>query len=739
MIKQLTPQFKSFAKLIEHFWQNDLGANCEVSALPLANGELHISAVDKSVGKTTSIALLPFAENDAELEQTPLGYLPKLQSQDPTVKALVKAIILAANHIGDDPRFSALKLVHNDAGAGHLMDAILAQRMEIGISAFGPYVFEKADEKVGHSCTLEFFDSINESRVRFVLLGPKAQQPDEGPLMQAQDEFDGVQVPVGPFLAEITVVPKGRQAESLIQLVLFLLARSVGRMKLEGLWKAPKVKTNKLTNLGNADGLTAASAANMWRHFFVPFEAERDLLRERKPRDSWGRIRTLMYGEIECLWVQPMDNGRSRYFRPMTCDNTLKPREKPALWKRLVDLGTKIPEGRLNELNATPERIEEGYPQLLLSDAEAVSGASDLVKKRLAWERENAEPGDVLLIMKSCTPLIIGEDLDSIKQEHLDLGGAPFLDLDIRLHGAFDVLAAQIRQLKDMVLAKQSVKEAGIIENGVAFVGYPDDGSTKEISEWLAAIGLKYTAHCLPTLGRESLMDTMRSKYVICHPGSAWRKITELVLAGEHTTILTPPLPYGFNGVKAFLQSVAKSSGRSLETLNPFLDEVHKELSVDVPASMGLAYITDFEEALRLVLGDGNFGVPMLAMLKELGFSQRLFLYQPPDGQQEAVVKQLKQAMVTALGDDTSVMIDFFEDVEQLRDLLQKAVSFQAVYSQISLDTRLYASQKAFFSFADLELGFWGAHRTAKRILGRCTWAGPSKYGSYVHVTGWNK
>ena len=162
-------------------------------------------------------------------------------------------------------------------------------------------------------------------------------------------------------------------------------------------------------------------------------------------------------------------------------------------------------------------------------------------------------------------------------------------------------------------------------------------------------------------------------------------------------------------------------------------------MSLDVPASMGLAYVTDFEEALRLVLADGNFGVPMLAMLKELGFSQRLFLYQPPDGQQEAVVKQLKRAMVTALGDDTSVMIDFFEDVGQLRDLLQKAESFQAVYSQISLDTRLYASQKAFFSFADLECGFWGAHRTAKRILGRCTWAGPSKYGSYVHITGWNK
>ena len=105
VIKQLTPQFKSFAKLIEHFCQNDLSANCEISALPLANGELHISAVDKSVGKTTSIALLPFAENDAELEQTPLGYLPKLQSQDPTVKALVQAIILAANHIGDDPDF----------------------------------------------------------------------------------------------------------------------------------------------------------------------------------------------------------------------------------------------------------------------------------------------------------------------------------------------------------------------------------------------------------------------------------------------------------------------------------------------------------------------------------------------------------------------------------------------------------------------------------------------------------
>ena len=90
--------------------------------------------------------------------------------------------------------------MHNDAGAGHLMDAILAQRMEIGTSAFGPYVFEKADEKVGHSCALEFFDSINESRVRFVLLGPKAQQADERPLMQAQDELKAYKFQWGLWL-----------------------------------------------------------------------------------------------------------------------------------------------------------------------------------------------------------------------------------------------------------------------------------------------------------------------------------------------------------------------------------------------------------------------------------------------------------------------------------------------------------------------------------------------------------
>lgn len=743
--------FRAFARLTLAHMPQEADPPWDAMAQPLPSGVLRVRVARRpGDGPAVILDLLPNrASHEPAFESTAFGDMVIREGAGSDALAARTAVANACGRLASDPRFAPLRRVlPTPPDAHHMMDTILARRLEIGVTRCGGFVFSQADEEIGRLCRLGFVEEATGNRLTFVLLGPALHRDDTeltaGPfqLVMAHGVADRMDE---ESRDEPSLEKLPGSARTLVQVVRFLLARSLGpTVTLGGPWApAAPPPAPGLRDLGSTDGLNAStlSAEAAWRRFFVPFEAERDLLGDIRRGDSWGRIRFLMHGELECCHIQPRGEGRIHHHRPLLRAQPTPPpaREHPDLWTRLVAAG-RCPPGPEAPSSFPAMEVfesEEIEPPLLMDDREVILGASEMLESRLRWEREHAREGDVLIFNETCVPRIMGEDLQRVMRAHVAQGGAPLMALDIAQQGPFETLARLVREMRDIVLARTTVAQAGIVEDGVALVGYPEDGSREELDALLAAMGLRCTTTFLPSLGRESLMETLRARYVLCHPGPAWQRIVAALLAGEHTRILAPPLPYGFTGVRRFVEAVASGTTRPPDPLLPLLERAEKVLRVDVRPPLGVAYVTDFAEARRLALTDGNFGIPALPFLDDLGFSQTLLVHVPGDaGDPEEALARVRRHIADAAG-DARIPVRPFSTVDDLRGLLADA-SFQAVYSQMTFDRRLYASGKAAFSMADLECGLWGAHRTARRLADRCGWAGPARWGAHVREKGWN-
>ncbi len=754
-IPDLVTVFRAFARLTESNLAVDFqSGEPVVSLLPLPSGVLQLRIADQAGRRPPLHAGLCMSPAEkAPIEPLhPFGSVVVEDEHLPDTATVRAAVEAACRQVAHDERFAPLRIVHMAEDAPgpnhHMMDRILSNRLEIGHSRCGNFVLDEVDEAVGRLCRLSFVDAAHDARVYFLLLAPAAQRPD-------------ATMTAGPFQLVVTHVTAGApeteclnedslsrlppHAQVLCQIMRFLLARSLlPGLCLEGVWAAPTERDADTDDriLGTREGLNASTMAaeESWRRFFVPFEAERDLLSGIREHDAWGRVRYLVQGELECLYIQPQGTGCSRFHRPLHRNTSLRPalRERLELWELLVrtghDVPTTIAPGDTGR-SAGPGIVEELAPTLLMGDDEVIFGGAGLLEERLKWERARAREGDVMLLGETCLPRIIGEDLARVKREHLADGGAPIIQMDIAQPGPIETLAKLVSEMRDTILTRVTVESTGILEDGVAFVGYPEGDFLEELSALVGLLGLRFTATFLPSMDRDALMAVMQSRYVVCNPGPAWGIIVRKVLAGPHTRILAPPLPYGFTGVRRFMDVLADAADRPRGDWKPLLDDLVNGLQVPIPASLGVTYVMDVDEVRRLALADGNFGIPAMPFLEDLGFSQTVFVFKPSSDDELEEITSLVQNTVVSR-DRTRVVP--FSTLDDLREALTASGAFQVVYSQMTFDRRLYACGKASFSMSDLECGLWGAHRTGLRLANRCRWEGPARFGPWVVEKGWN-
>jgi hypothetical protein len=123
----------------------------------------------------------------------------------------------------------------------------------------------------------------------------------------------------------------------------------------------------------------------------------------------------------------------------------------------------------------------------------------------------------------------------------------------------------------------------------------------------------------------------------------------------------------------------------------------------------------DREKVKRLTEPAGVSGVPLVSMLKEMGFAIDYLVYlenDPPDVGETAGKHSVK----------------FFKTKEDLQKRLRDGV-FDAVYSEFFFDKRLTRAGKAQFSLLDVEMGVGGAGRSIERLANIAVWPFYKRYG----------
>jgi hypothetical protein len=122
-------------------------------------------------------------------------------------------------------------------------------------------------------------------------------------------------------------------------------------------------------------------------------------------------------------------------------------------------------------------------------------------------------------------------------------------------------------------------------------------------------------------------------------------------------------------------------------------------------------------------------GIPIVDMLKEMGFGLDLLVRLPSGMDPQAMEKEAHRK----LGDlvDDTVRVSAFSTPDELGKLLA-ASEAQAFYSDIYFDRRLTRSGKSQFSTKGFQMGAEGAIESLKQLLSVCRMPFYRKYASYL-------
>jgi hypothetical protein len=124
-----------------------------------------------------------------------------------------------------------------------------------------------------------------------------------------------------------------------------------------------------------------------------------------------------------------------------------------------------------------------------------------------------------------------------------------------------------------------------------------------------------------------------------------------------------------------------------------------------------LAFVVDAPHVRRLTDPSQLWGVPILPLLREMGFAVEVICH--------------GQVQKSRTG------LSFFRTPDELGTLLREG-RFDAVYSEYDHDLRLSRAGKSQFALDCFEMGIAGGRRTLQRLNEICSWPFYRRYGNYL-------
>jgi len=140
-----------------------------------------------------------------------------------------------------------------------------------------------------------------------------------------------------------------------------------------------------------------------------------------------------------------------------------------------------------------------------------------------------------------------------------------------------------------------------------------------------------------------------------------------------------------------------------------------------------LAFVVGDDQIRQIADPATTWGVPLLPLLEEFGFSLDFMIYASDAKGGRAAAAELQKG----LDEPSRHRHRLFQTPSQLKMLLDSG-PFSAVYTEHFFDFRLSRSGKAQFSLNVLERGFGGAVRSLERMLEICDFPLYRRYGRYM-------
>ncbi len=340
-----------------------------------------------------------------------------------------------------------------------------------------------------------------------------------------------------------------------------------------------------------------------------------------------------------------------------------------------------------------------------LQEADIISGGTGRMEALLDRVAQAEELPELVILKTSCVPTVIGEDLSGIAARFEDRTGVPTVLLDNlgdEESDYFSVLAERLYGSAPETPEPPADKE----QRRINLVGFPADQEMDRLIKLLTRVGVVINAQVVPEVRLDGLQRLHRAELQVFVDSHLYRATFRQIRGLADIRAHYAPPPYGPQGSLGWLTDIAGELGitegvqRAFDDAwAPFADTWTRLVARAQRHRLG--FVLDRRAAELLRDPSLTVGVPVLEMIREMGFELELLLY---DDVEETELPGTHAR---------------FSTPQELAGLLTDSTA-AAFYSELYYDRRLSRSGKAQFSVADFQLGLGGAVATLRRLLRIC-------------------
>lgn len=359
----------------------------------------------------------------------------------------------------------------------------------------------------------------------------------------------------------------------------------------------------------------------------------------------------------------------------------------------------------------------EGMMTSDLDEDDVIMGNTGKLRRLLAQaERVHRRGGKTLFISNTCTPVVNGEDVESEVDRFRARSGCPLLYLTVTPRSMVNVF-------EDVLVTRRLAAERKAKAprpRSVNLIGFREDPALDELRALLGCLDVEVRGVLLPELTLERVDRLPEAACNVFLPNQLWQHLYDQLVSGSRIPRLDPPAPYGFAGTLRWLEAVGARFGmtakrrRALEAAAAGVRARFEELQTDVEGRR-LGFVVRCDQTYYLTRPASTAGVPLVALLEELGFGLDVLL----QARERETARRAAEEVQAVFSRPERHRLRAFDSPEGMARRLAESEA-QAFFSSHFFDWRITGAGKNLFSLQHFEAGLRGAVRTAERLLGIC-------------------
>ena len=430
--------------------------------------------------------------------------------------------------------------------------------------------------------------------------------------------------------------------------------------------------------------------------------------------DPSSLFRFVQHSDAECIHVNPHCSA-------------------PVVWLVNYPWEDRIrEEGRVHKPDRPADDFLDQMMTTDLTESDVIMGNPEKIDEVLDYAVRHAKAlGKTLFFSNTCVPVVVGEDVDSRVDRARCRHDCPILSLTVTPRSMVNVF-------HDVLVNRRRAAEnrAGPPDpRRVNLIGFPPGTAMEELRKSLDALGVHIGGVLLPDLREETVDRLPEAALNVFLPKELWQHLYDQLQFSSRIPFIAPQSPYGVDGTRRWLGEIVATLGLEVDR-----DEVWETLFAPHRAAWQrvreqarghrLGLVVRGSESYYLSRPAATWGVPLVAMLEEAGFSLDVLLLV---GDKKSAYRAAKQAH-GVFREAGRHSIKGFNSIEMMLERLRDSPA-EAVLSNHFFDWRVTGSGKNLFSLQHFEMGIGGAIRTAERLVAVCRTPFYRRFAKYLART----